>query len=311
MENAQLLPSPQTAGTGWPWDNTIQELSAESVDEKSSLPKISIVTPSFNQGQYLEKTIRSVLLQGYPNLEYIIIDGGSTDDSVSVIKRYGPWLAHWESGPDRGQAHALNKGFQRATGEIFAWLNSDDFYLPGVLRYVAQEFKKRPHAVGALVGEGHIINEQGDIVYTPTANELSRNALLHWMGYGDFMQPSCFFRAAAWKKCGPLREDLHYALDVDLWIKIIQSFTFERLSGVLSHSLSHKNAKTTAERERMRAETIWLVMGHGGEDAGRKAIFKMADELADAKQKLNRIRSTISYKLFYPAYVRLQKIFKR
>jgi glycosyltransferase involved in cell wall biosynthesis len=112
----------------------------------TTYPKISIVTPSFNQGRFIEKTILSVIEQDYPNLEYIIIDGGSTDESVEVIKKYDQHLAYWVSEPDRGQSHAINKGFERATGEIFGWLNSDDWYHPGALKAVAEAFAANPEA---------------------------------------------------------------------------------------------------------------------------------------------------------------------
>src|SRR5512134_129792 len=126
-------------------------------------PKISIVTPSFNQGKYLERTIRSVIEQDYPNLEYIIIDGGSTDESVEIIRKYEKHLAYWVSEPDRGQSHAINKGFDRATGEIFGWLNSDDWYVPGALKAVAEAFAANPEA-GAVVGAGEMVDEEGKLV---------------------------------------------------------------------------------------------------------------------------------------------------
>ena len=131
-----LVSLPLTNKIGWPWS------SENSVDAHASLvdreyPKITVLTPNYNYGHYLEETIRSVLLQGYPNLEYIIIDGESTDNSIEVIKKYEPWLTYWVSEPDRGQTHAINKGLEKATGEIFNWINSDDILMPGALFAIA------------------------------------------------------------------------------------------------------------------------------------------------------------------------------
>src|SRR5262249_45830023 len=125
---------------GWPWAAEIQNFP-QMMSDGRNWPRISIVTPSYNQGRYIEETIRSVLLQGYPNLEYIIIDGGSTDETIEIIERYHDGLTFWSSEPDNGQSHALNKGFARATGQILAWINSDDMYLPGAFARIATAFE--------------------------------------------------------------------------------------------------------------------------------------------------------------------------
>src|SRR5436190_18724174 len=118
------IPPPPPGKTGWPWNE--ETPPPEIMPDDRALPRVSIITPSFNQGRFIEETIRSVLLQGYPNLEYIIIDGGSTDDSLEIIRKYDPWITLWVSEKDRGQSHAINKGLSKATGEILCWLNSDD-----------------------------------------------------------------------------------------------------------------------------------------------------------------------------------------
>src|SRR5271154_228000 len=132
------LPIPPAGKVGWPWTAETSQ-SLEDPTDSQLWPKISIVTPSFNQGKYIEETIRSVLLQNYPNLEYIVMDGGSTDESIQIIRKYAQFIDHFILEPNEGHADALNKGMKRATGEILAFINSDDLYLPEAFTTVAQE----------------------------------------------------------------------------------------------------------------------------------------------------------------------------
>src|SRR5215831_12852093 len=156
------LPAPPSGKTGWPWTEEGQRLP-DQMPDGCPWPLISVVTPSLNQGKFIEETIRSVLLQGYPELDYIIIDGGSTDGSVEVIKKYEPWLTYWVSEPDRGQSHAINKGWQRACGEIVAWLNSDDTYNRGALRCAVEAFRYNT-AVGMVYSDMNYIDVSSNVI---------------------------------------------------------------------------------------------------------------------------------------------------
>jgi glycosyltransferase involved in cell wall biosynthesis len=235
------------------------------------VPRISIVTPSYNQGKFLEATITSVLSQDYPNLEYFVIDGNSSDDSISVIRRYADRLTYWVSEPDRGQSHAINKGFARASGEILGWLNSDDRLEPGALRAVAEEAQRFPD-VGAFVGEGQIVNTAGRTIYYNRPGELTFDRFCRWLDGSDFMQPSCFFRRAAWDAAGPLDETVHIALDVDLWLRMARAVKFRRVDRLLSTSLAHAAAKTRAYRNDMVVDAAIVIIRAGGHEAVRKRL---------------------------------------
>ena len=156
------LPPPPPGKTGWPWTGESPQLP-HTMPDGTPWPRVSIVTPSYNQGQYIEETIRSVLLQGYPDLEYFVIDGGSTDASVDVIRKYEPWLAYWVSEIDKGQSAAINKGFIKATGFVFGWLNSDDVYLPETLRFIGDYWHSRPET-NFVVGDVMLIDEENDVI---------------------------------------------------------------------------------------------------------------------------------------------------
>jgi glycosyltransferase involved in cell wall biosynthesis len=243
------LPAPPPGTEGWPWT---EETPAEK--QVADSPRITIVTPSYNQATYLEQTIRSVLLQRYPNLEYVVVDGGSRDGSLEIIGRYEPWLAHWVSEPDQGQAHAINKGLGRSTGEILAWLNSDDFYAPGTLSLVGQTL--RDGGASALVGHCLRLHADGAPPFLLRGRYSSRRRLLaFWKGY-QMHQPSIFWRRELLEKTGLLDEELHYVLDFDYWVRLSRHCEFENVDAVLSYSNYHPDAKTADDYERYHGE-LW------------------------------------------------------
>lgn len=216
------LPPPSAGLTGWPWEPAPVELP-ERTPGGSPWPRFTVVTPSYNQAEFLEATLRSVILQGYPNLEYIVMDGGSDDGSVDIIRKYEPWIDHWESRPDRGQSDAINRGFQRASGDILAWLNSDDVYYPGALAAGVRALE----AAGAdiFLGAMDKVERAGAAIgprikrSTPHQGErMHRLGVLRerpHAGAFHFYQPSMFWRREIWEATGGLDERYHYVMDLE------------------------------------------------------------------------------------------------
>jgi len=218
MDLIKSLPSSPNK-TGWPWS---VEVSGDVYKSKSDWPKISIVTPSYNQGEFIEETIRSILLQNYPNLEYIIIDGGSTDNTVEVIKKYQPWITYWVSEPDKGQANAINKGLEKSTGQIFNWINSDDYLSPNALQVIAEAFETNLDVFAGAVNnfkeiqEGN--NQDGLIGKVPNSDLSLRGYFLDWKFY--FHQPGVWLSMEIIKDI-KLNENLNYCFDTELILVIL------------------------------------------------------------------------------------------
>lgn len=214
------------------------------LNKDPSWPKISVITPSYNQAQFLEKTILSVLNQNYPNLEYIIIDGGSADGSAEIIKKYERYLSFWVSEKDRGQSDAINKGFRMAKGEIFAWINSDDTYLPGAIKRAVEFFKSR-HNVGMVYGMAHYIDETGNIIDNYQTESFNYKRLA---SFNFISQPSTFFKKNVYYEVGGLDIGLQFAFDYDLWIRMADKFKIEYLPDFLATYRLHEESKSVSER---------------------------------------------------------------
>lgn len=221
-----------------------------AVDE----PLVSVVTPSFNQARYLETTIRSVLGQDYPRLEYLIVDGGSTDGSVEVIRRYAGRLAWWVSEPDRGQADGINKGLRRARGDIVAWLNSDDAYAPGAVRAAVAAFRRHPEA-GLVFGDALSIDAAGRAFHTLKAGPWGLEAL---MTFHILTQPAVFMRREVAAAVGFLDEDFHFLLDHRLWLKIAARAEMVYVPAVWAFARYHTEAKNAARAAEFGDEALRL-----------------------------------------------------
>lgn len=221
----------------------------------SLFPKISVVTPSFNQGRYIGETLESIRAQRYPNLEVIVMDGGSTDETAQVVKSFGDLVDTFVSEPDRGQAHAINKGLARATGEVLCWLNSDDVFLPGALNAVAYAFSSRPAwdwISGPSLKFGDAIHEVGGKYILPLS-------CLEWLLCCPISQPSTFWRRRLYDTHGGIDESYHFALDYEYWVRF--AFGGERvhfLNRPLSGFRLHGESKTVALHEKFAAEEVQI-----------------------------------------------------
>lgn len=213
----KTLPLPEISKTEWP--SLVETSSLPSLmPDGSAWPKISIVTPSYNQAQYLEDTIRSVLLQGYPNLEYIIIDGGSTDGSIEIIKKYEQWLTYWVSEKDQGQTHAIKKGIDKATGRIQNWLNSDDILLSGSLLALAEAYRKNNKTRAIFCGHSQVIDIDGKVISQHITKyfEPDTKPLPNAPDIIEGCQASVFFTKEAWDSVRGINLSLNFTMDVDL-----------------------------------------------------------------------------------------------
>lgn len=227
-------------------------------NEKIVWPKISVITPSLNQAQFLEQCIRSVLEQDYPNLEYLIIDGGSTDQSLEIIRRYDQALSYWISEPDSGQADGINKGFRHATGDLIAWLNSDDFYMPGALKTIAEAYLANPDAP-FFFGNGWRVDIYGrrkSQFYPDNQFGFSRPALVYGLNF--ILQPAAFINVAALRKIGELDTHLSYGFDTDLWIRLSSLGEPQQIMREIAASREYLETKTSTGLFR-RLEELRLI----------------------------------------------------
>ena len=224
-------------------------------------PLVSVVTPSFNQAKFLKRTIESVLSQDYPRLEYIIVDGGSSDGSQAIINNYVDRLAWWVSEPDRGQTDAINKGFAHAHGEILAWLNSDDTWAPGTVVSAVREFAQRP-TCGLIYGDANYINAEERVIGRFPAAQTNYHLLRQ--GFVHIPQQASFFRADLWRSLGPLDPDLYFAMDYDLWVRIARHAQVQYIPQTWGNFRLHDTAKTIAADERCWPEMMRIHYRDGG-----------------------------------------------
>jgi glycosyltransferase involved in cell wall biosynthesis len=260
----KTLPPPPADKTGWPW--TVETAPALYADN-AAWPKLTIVTPSYNQDKFIEETIRSVLLQNYPNLEYIVMDGGSTDNTKRVLEKYSPWISYWQSKKDNGQSHAINMGFSLADGEYLAWINSDDYYLQSVFHAVVNRFLQSKAAF--VYGYGYNKSAGEDLELVKMLPLLD-----YFIKIPSLIQPSCFWKSTIHQ---PIWEELHCALDYELWLRMVKGARKSLISEPLSVTNIHDDAKTHDPKMAMKWQEdhlkIWAEDAHGSVPEWKRITF--------------------------------------
>lgn len=262
-----MLRDPLSPESVLPWETDLTVKPAAD-----NLPGVSIVIPIYNAGGFLEKTLRSLLCNDLSGVEIILMDGGSTDNTRDIVAHYKDMFAVTVFEKDRGQSDAINKGFARATKPVLYWLNGDDIILPNTLNAARQAFRDNPEA-GAVVGNAYMT----EIDFTPinhfvfSPEKLEFSYLLDYARH-HLVQPSVFFTRAAWEAAGPCREELHYAMDADLFLGMAAQFGFVYLPVDIAYSVYHEGCKTRGKRGESITELAMVQARHGGFDEARKTL---------------------------------------
>jgi glycosyltransferase involved in cell wall biosynthesis len=255
------LPPPSLGKTGWPWTEESPSLP-QRMPDGSEWPRISIVTPNYNYARYLETTIRSVLLQGYPNVEYIIQDDGSTDASADLIRRYEQHLAYWSTETNSGQSAVINRGMRRSTGSILAYINSDDYYLPGAFEAVALFFHQHPEA-DLVYGRCWFVDENEQKI----GDHLGRLSRLDevldlwevWWRKRQIVQPESFWRRRIYEKVGDFRTDLHIVFDYEYWCRMFMAGAVFRGMNKAVACFRFQPAQKTSDSSRTADEELAVI----------------------------------------------------
>lgn len=242
---------------------------------EADLPTLSLVMPIYNAGPYLERTLRSLLLNDLDGVEIIVMDGASTDDTPAILDHYASLFSKVVSEPDNGQSDALNKGFALATGAVLGWLNGDDLVLPDTLNAVRAAFRDAPDA-DVVVGDAALV--ELDLSVTHAFRMAPENLTFeHLIDYAShhLVQPSVFFTRAAWEAAGPLDETLHYAMDADLFLKMARTMKMVHLPREVAYSVYHEGAKTRRDRAASLSELALVEARHGGFEEARRTLDRL------------------------------------
>lgn len=287
-----MLPDPLQQAARLPWESDFKLSEAAK-----NLPGISVVLPIFNAGAFLEKTLRSLLCNDLAGIEIIVMDGGSTDNTATILDHYRDYFSVCVSAPDNGQSDAINRGFEKATCPLLYWLNGDDLLLPNVLTPVRARFSE-PDKPDVIVGDAYMteldLKPLSHFQFSP--EKLKFEYLLDYAAH-HLIQPSVFFSRRAWDACGPVDENLHYAMDADLFLAMSSRFEMVHLPLDIAYSVYHEDCKTRGKRAESITELAMVQASHGGLAESRKTLdilvgmFNEAAQITTGKSKANPLKS--------------------
>jgi glycosyltransferase involved in cell wall biosynthesis len=278
------------------WSNSeaeprIQPQRSGVVSRTQEKIRISIVIPTLNQGDTIEDTFLSILAQDYGNLEIIVMDGGSSDATLSVLESYKPWISHLISEKDDGQSQAINKGFRLASGEIFAWINSDDYYLPGTLHKVVSHFNSDPD-IRFAVGSGDVVSKDHAFLRHVPALEMDQETMLNWRNDRWIMQQSCFWLRSLWEEVDGVDESLHLLMDYDLWFRFSRLTSACVITDVLAAMRYYPDVKTVRQKDKFLGEMAYVLAKNGAYQEVRALVADLVREKSSAQKDLAEFQTT-------------------
>ena len=255
--------------------------------------KISIVIPTLNQAETIEDTLLTILNQDYKDYEIIIMDGGSTDATLELLHKYSPWITHLISGQDKGQSNAINNGFKLASGDIYAWINSDDYYMPGAFRKVVEIFTQDLN-IDVVVGAGNIVSKENVLLKFIASMEMTRENLLQWDSDKWIMQQSCFWTSRIWNESGGVDESLNLLMDLDLWFRFAELGQTAALENILGVMRYYPEAKTVSQKTKVKEELGYIYAKNDALSQVRGVIRDLSHtnhSLVDGSEKREQLRA--------------------
>lgn len=277
---------------GWDEDNINMYQSKISTIDRG----ISIVIPTLNHGGTIEDTLLSIIQQGDANYEIIVMDGGSTDNTKDIINKYREYISHFASKKDKGQSAAINEGFSFAKGDIFAWINSDDYYLPNAFNEVRRAFDDNKD-IDIVVGSGDVVTRSCKFLKHIKGIPMERNNLLGWHNDQWIMQQSCFWKADLWKKSGGVDEDLHLLMDYDLWLRFASLGKSVAINNSLAIMRYYNEAKTVALKNRMAEEEAYVYAKNGAFSKVRNVVKEISSKNQELSTALKNYESRVLFRM--------------